>query len=173
MARKDRVDVAVRFGSDDLQSLICGNETLAAQATAHQIDNVLGQMREIAERLVFDLVAFAVAPAQQMAGVLAALVGAPRRDDVNCSSSLCHARISAVICWRCQIFLVTTNCTRANHTSTARRLTIRTSRRQMEGELQARCRALDARYWIALGNNELLDQHFRRVCNSLMIDGRM
>ena len=37
-----------------------------------------GQMREIAERLVLDCAVFAVAPAQQMGGVLAAFVGAPR-----------------------------------------------------------------------------------------------
>src|SRR5262245_46458514 len=72
-------------------------------------------MRPIAERLVLDLVAFAKAPAQQMRGVLAALVGAPRGDDVNCSSSLCHARISAVICELCQFILVTTNCISANY----------------------------------------------------------
>src|SRR5215510_16488122 len=103
----------MRLGSDDLEALICRNETLAAQTAAHQIDDVVGQMREIAKRLVLDLVAFAVAPAQQMAGILAALVGAPCRDDVNCPASWCHVLTSAVICRQCQIILVTTNCTRA------------------------------------------------------------
>src|SRR5262249_4724469 len=99
----------MRLGSDDLEALICRNETLAAQTAAHQIDDVVGQMREIAKRLVLDLVAVAVAPAQQMAGILAALVGAPCRDDVNRSASLCHMRISEVICRQCQLILVTTN----------------------------------------------------------------
>src|SRR5262245_56627261 len=123
----------MRLGSDDLEALICRNETLPAQAAAHQIDDVVGQMREIAKRLVLDLVAFAVAPAQQMGRILAALAGAPRRDDVNCSASLCHMRISAVICRQCQLILVTTNCTRANHTSPTRRLTTCASKHQIKG----------------------------------------
>src|SRR5215475_13311012 len=123
----------MRLGSDDLEAFICWNETLPAQAAAHQIDDVVGQMREIAKRLVLDLVAFAVAPAQQMGRILAALVAAPCRDDVNRSASLCHMRISAVICRQCQIILVTTNCTRANHTSPTRRLTTRASKRQIKG----------------------------------------
>jgi hypothetical protein len=40
-------------------------------------------MREIAERLVFDFAVIAIAAAQQMGGVFAALVGATRSDDVN------------------------------------------------------------------------------------------
>src|SRR5262249_44161860 len=93
-------------------------------------------MREIAERLILDLVAFAVAAAQQMGSVLATLVGAPRGDDMNCSASLCHARITAVICGICQSFLVTTNCTRQNCTYSVNRPTTCALGSQMKGELQ-------------------------------------
>src|SRR5215472_16257409 len=72
-------------------------------------------MREVAERLVFDLAVIAIAATQQMGGVFAALVGPPCGDDVNCSPSLCHARINAVICNLCQPILVTTNCISANY----------------------------------------------------------
>src|SRR5262245_23688151 len=47
-------------------------------------------MRQIAERLVLDLVAVAIAAAKQMGDVLAALILPPRSDDVNCPTSLCH-----------------------------------------------------------------------------------
>src|SRR5262249_34883562 len=99
-------------------------------------------MREIAERLILDLVAFAVAVAQQMGSVFATLVGAPRGDDMNCSASLCHARITAVICGICQSFLVTTNCTRKNCTYSVNRPTTCALGSQMKGELQPRARTI-------------------------------
>src|SRR5262245_47977078 len=68
-------------------------------------------MRQIAERLVLDLVAVAIASAKQMGDVLAALILPPRSDDVNCPTSLCHGRISALICRQRQYILVTTLCT--------------------------------------------------------------
>src|SRR5262245_44224460 len=71
-------------------------------------------MRQIAERLVLDLVAVAIAAAKQMGDVLAALILPPRSDDVNCPASLCHGRISELICRQRQCILVTTLCTVAN-----------------------------------------------------------
>jgi len=43
-------------------------------------------MREIAQRFVLDLAVIAIAATQQMRGVFAALVGAPRSDDVTAPS---------------------------------------------------------------------------------------
>src|SRR5262245_20596750 len=69
---------------------MCWHECLAAQGAAHQLDHFAGQMRQIAERLVLYLVAVAIASAEQMGDVFAALILPPRSDDVNCSASLCH-----------------------------------------------------------------------------------
>src|SRR5262245_19544950 len=69
---------------------MCWHECLAAQGAAHQLDHLAWQMRQIAERLVLDLVAVAIASAEQMGDVFAALILPARSDDVNRSASLCH-----------------------------------------------------------------------------------
>ena len=73
----------MRLRGDDFEAFLGGREGLPTQRAAHEFDDVIGQMREVAERLVLDLVAVAIASVQQMRGVDAALVLVPRSDDMN------------------------------------------------------------------------------------------
>jgi len=85
-----RGGVAVRPGGDDLEALAGRHERLAAQRPADDVDQAVGQMREVAQRLVLDLAVLAKAAAQQMGAVDAAFVRAGRGDDVNGSTSGRH-----------------------------------------------------------------------------------
>jgi hypothetical protein len=85
-----RLDVAMRTRGDDLEALGGGHQGFAAQGTAHQVDDGVGQMGEVAERLVLDLGAVAEGSAQQVGGVDAAFVMARRGDDVDRSASAGH-----------------------------------------------------------------------------------
>jgi hypothetical protein len=85
-----RLDVAVRARGDDLEALAERHEGFAAQRAAYQLDDGIGQVREVAQGLVLDLAVLAEGAAQQMAGVDAALVLALRGDDVNGSASAGH-----------------------------------------------------------------------------------
>jgi len=87
-----RGGVAVRPGGDDLEALAGRHERLAAQGPAHDVDQAVGQMREVAQRLVLDLAVLAKAAAQQMGAVDAAFVLARGGDDVNGSASGGHDR---------------------------------------------------------------------------------
>jgi len=87
-----RGGVAVRPGGDDLEALAGRHERLAAQRPADDVDQAVGQMREVAQRLVLDLAVLAKAAAQQMGAVDAAFVRARRGDDVNGSASGGHDR---------------------------------------------------------------------------------
>jgi hypothetical protein len=86
--------VPVRERAFDLKRLACGHELLTGERPAHELDHALGQVREVAERLVLDLAALAVTAPQQVGDVDAVLV--PRLDSgyVSGSSSARH-RISA------------------------------------------------------------------------------
>jgi hypothetical protein len=69
-----RIDVAVRLRGDDLEALLDRREGFPTQRAAHEIDDMVGQMRKIAECLVLDLVAVTVASTQQMCRIDATLV---------------------------------------------------------------------------------------------------
>src|SRR6059036_2856847 len=65
---------------------------LAAQPRPHQLDQLLGQMRDVADRLVFDLAGLAIRAAQQMTDILAALPLPPIGDNVNRTGRAWSAR---------------------------------------------------------------------------------
>jgi hypothetical protein len=52
---EDGLDVAVREGAVDVEGSAGGEELLAGQRAADEIDEVRGEMRDIAEGFVFDL----------------------------------------------------------------------------------------------------------------------
>ena len=83
------LEQALMFGVTTVFDMFT-DEGFAAQRPADHLDDAIGQMREVAERLVLDLAVLAIASAQQMRGVVAALVVAPRSDDVNCPASSSH-----------------------------------------------------------------------------------
>ncbi len=102
------VHMAVRGRADDLERLAQRHEGLALQRAANDLDQRLGQMRQVAQRLVLDLAVLAVAAPQQVRAVDLALVGARCGDDVSGSGSGRHAANIARSSSRCQAILVTT-----------------------------------------------------------------
>jgi hypothetical protein len=73
-----------------LERLSKRHEGLALQRAADDVDQRIGQMRQIAQRLVLDLAVFAVAAAQQVGGVDLVLVDATRGDDVSSACTGWH-----------------------------------------------------------------------------------
>jgi hypothetical protein len=89
---RDDVDMPIVFLDGVPSKLVLETKTLRSQSSfkgpppqraAYEFNDMIGQMREVAERLILDLVAVAVASAQQMGGVDAAFVFAPRSDHMN------------------------------------------------------------------------------------------
>jgi hypothetical protein len=76
-------DMAVGARAGDVEDVGGGHEGLAAERAADEVDDRIGQMREVAQRLVLDLARVAVGASQQVGLVDAALVAARRSDDVN------------------------------------------------------------------------------------------
>jgi hypothetical protein len=68
-----------------------GHEGLALQRAADDVDQRIGQVRQIAQRLVLDLAAFAVAAAQQVGAIDLVLVDTPSGDYVCGSIAGWHA----------------------------------------------------------------------------------
>ena len=60
----------------DLEGLGGGNEGLALERAPDDVDQRIGEMRQVAQGLVFDLAVFAVAAAQQVGAIDLVLVGA-------------------------------------------------------------------------------------------------
>src|SRR5579859_3828444 len=107
----------MRQRAGDLEGVVDGDEGLALQAAADELDEVVGQMGEIAEGLVADAIAVAKAAAQQMGVIDLAVVAAGRCDDVNWAISLRHAGKSKPIRPTMSITLVTTNIHPKHHPS--------------------------------------------------------
>ncbi len=78
------LDMTMEARLGDRKGVACRHEGLALQAAADEVDDRVGQMGEVAERLVADGVAVAIAAAQQMGVVDLAIIVAGR----------CH-----YICW--------------------------------------------------------------------------
>jgi len=89
-------DLAVRQRARDLELLDPDQEALAGEPPAHQLDQLLGQVREVADRLVADLAALAVGTAQQVRDVFPAARPTPTiGDDMNRPSPARHTPIIA------------------------------------------------------------------------------
>ncbi len=69
-----------------------GTKVFALQRAANDLDQRIGQVRQVAQGLVLDRAAFAVAAAQQVGAIDLVLVGAGRGDDVGGSGASWHAR---------------------------------------------------------------------------------
>jgi hypothetical protein len=86
-----RLHMAVRPRARDLESLRQRHEGLALKRAANDLDQRLGQMREIAQSLVLDGPALAIAAPQQMRAIDLILVLARRGDDVGGTGTCWHA----------------------------------------------------------------------------------
>jgi hypothetical protein len=94
--------------ANHLEGLGGGNEGLALERAPDDVDQRIGQVRQVAQGLVLDLAVFAVAAAQQVGAVDLVLVGAPRGDDVGGSGARWHGIDCAPLNPKDQHTLVTT-----------------------------------------------------------------
>jgi hypothetical protein len=76
----------------DFEGLCDWHEALALQRAANDVDESLGQMRQIAQGFVFNDAAFAVAAPQEVGAVDMILVFALCGDDVRCAAAGSHIR---------------------------------------------------------------------------------
>ena len=72
-----RLHVPVSGRGDDLEGLPHGRNGLSSKRATNQLDEIAGEVGEVAERFVLDRVAFTIAAAQQMGLVDLVLVGPP------------------------------------------------------------------------------------------------
>src|SRR5262245_8341504 len=80
----------MRKGPDDFPGSGIGRG-LAPQPAPNGLDQIRGQVREVAHGLVFDLAPLAVRAAEQMGFVDAALIDAFGRGYMNCTGSSRHS----------------------------------------------------------------------------------
>ena len=84
------------------------NEGLALERAPDDVDQRIGQMRQVAKGLVLDLAVLAVAAAQQVGAIDLVLVGAMRGDDVSGSGAGWHVWNYEPWQLQRQVILVTT-----------------------------------------------------------------
>jgi hypothetical protein len=84
--------VARRQRALDHKPLVEGDEALTLERQPHQLDDFIGQVREVADGLVADLAALAPRAPQQVRDVFAVLALPPVGDDVDRASG---ARLSS------------------------------------------------------------------------------
>jgi len=82
--------MAVGARARDLERASHRYESLALQRAPNDLDEFIGQVREVAQGFVLDLAVLAVAAAQQVGAIDLVLVGARRSDDVSGTSASCH-----------------------------------------------------------------------------------
>ena len=92
----------------DFEGLAGRNEGLALQRAPDDVDQRIGQVRQVAQGLVLDLAVFAVAATKQVGAVDLVLVGAPRGDDVCSSGAGWHSDYCEPMHLKHQYILVTT-----------------------------------------------------------------
>jgi hypothetical protein len=98
-----------RARARDLQGLRSRHEALALQRAADDLDQLIAQVRQVAQGLVLDGAALAVAAPQQVGAIDLVLVLAPRGDDVRRSVACWHAAKDKPQVAKYQAILVTTN----------------------------------------------------------------
>lgn len=91
--RRDRGDVAVGQAAFDLKGIGGGDKGLAGKRAPNDPDDLFGQVRDVADRLVAHLVPVPVAAAQQVRDVLAALMLAHDARHVHGPGSSRHGPI--------------------------------------------------------------------------------
>ncbi|MES1264666.1 MAG: hypothetical protein ABUU24_03325, partial [Variovorax sp.] len=90
-----RLHMAVGARARDLERRGHGHEGLALQRAPDDLDEFVGQVRQVAQGLVLDLAVLAVAAAQQVGAIDLVLVGARRSDDVSGAGTSCHGEKSS------------------------------------------------------------------------------
>ena len=99
-----RGNVSVGQRAHALQGAIGGDEHFPAKPSANDFDQVIGQMGEVAQRLVLDLACVTIGAAQEMGLVDAALVPASRRGYMNCTASSCHGLENSMVMQDSKLF---------------------------------------------------------------------
>src|ERR1039457_1028484 len=107
--RRDGLHMSVRTRARHFEGLPQRHEALATQRTPDDVDQLLGQVRQVAERLVLDDARLAVAAPQQVGAIDLVLVLASRGDDVSGTGASSHARNNRAYIRRTSTTLVTTN----------------------------------------------------------------
>ena len=91
--RQDGLDMAVWERAGDAEGVGGGDEGLALEGAFDDFDEVVGEMGEVAERLVGDGLSLADGPPEQMGDVGLTLVDPFGRSHMNGAASCCHAAI--------------------------------------------------------------------------------
>jgi hypothetical protein len=97
--QRHRLHMAMGARAHDLQGLGGANKGLALQRAPNDVDQRIGQVRQIAQSLVLDLAVLAITAPQQMRAVDLVLVDAARGDDV-CGSTSCWHGLQLCDKWR-------------------------------------------------------------------------
>src|SRR4051794_16702107 len=82
--------MAVRERASDGEGVSSGDERFPLEGAFDEIDDVIGQVREIAKSLVSDGVPLADGPSEQMGDVGLSLVDPGRGSHMNGAASCCH-----------------------------------------------------------------------------------
>jgi hypothetical protein len=90
---EDGLDVPVGLGSDDAEGLLRGQQGFAVQGAADQVDDMRGQVGEVAERPVLDLVSVTIRATEKVADVSLALVLAHNLGNVHGRIRVPHPEI--------------------------------------------------------------------------------
>ena len=85
--------MAVRQRACDAEGLGGGDEGLALEGALDDLDEMIGEMGEVAEGLVGDGLSLADGPPEQMGDVGLTLVDPLGRGHMNGAASCCHAAI--------------------------------------------------------------------------------
>ena len=85
--------MAMRPGAEDAKGVGGGDEGLALERALDQVDEVIGEMGEVAEGLMGDGLSLADGPSEQMGDVGLSVVDPLRRGHMNAAPSCCHAAI--------------------------------------------------------------------------------
>src|SRR3954466_6266694 len=82
--------MAVRERASDGEGIGSGDERFTLEGAFDEIDDVTGQVREVAQGLVSDGVPLADGPSEQMSDVGRSLVAPRRGSHMNGAASCCH-----------------------------------------------------------------------------------
>jgi hypothetical protein len=96
-AAQEGLDVTMREGAADFKAVGGGDELLAFERAADQVNERIGQMGDVAEGFVFDFAILAKGSAEKMGVVSRAFVGAPCSGYMNTTVSGWHERMMSLI----------------------------------------------------------------------------
>ena len=85
--------MSVREGADDAKRIVCGKERCSPEGAADQLDDVIGEVGDVAEGLVLDFSAFAEGAAQEVRDVYLAPLPIPDGGYMYGAISACQSVI--------------------------------------------------------------------------------